>query len=160
LPFAQEAGPELPGFNALFAGGVFAIEGVTSFLLMVLYRRQPRRSVLLLVGAYLFSALMGLGYLLAYPGAVASGRPLMGTPQSIGWIYNSWVVGFALLTFAAVLIEVLQGERRAPDRRARLLATLVPTLATVAALLVSGLAIAAGDRLPLLAGGGTWTSRS
>ncbi len=159
LLFAKAAGPDLPGFNALFAGGVFVIEGVTAFLLMVLYRRQPQRSVLLLVGAYLFSAVMSLGYLLAYPGAVAAaGRPLMGSPQSIGWVYNSWVVGFALLTFSAVLVEVLQGQRRAPDLKARLLATWVPMLAALAALLLSGLAIAVGDRLPLLAGGATWTS--
>ena len=158
LPFAREAGPDLPGFNALFAGGVFVIEGVTAFLLMVLYRRQPQRSVVLLVGAYLYSAVMSLGYLLAYPGAVAAGRPLMGTPQSIGWIYNSWVVGFALFTLAAVLVEVLQGHRRSPDRQARRLGTLVPALATVAALAMSGLAIIVGDRLPLLGAGGTWTS--
>ncbi|GEP59568.1 MASE4 domain-containing protein [Reyranella soli] len=158
LPFAREAGPDLPGFNALFAGGVFVIEGVTAFLLMVLYRRQPQRSVVLLVGAYLYSAVMSLGYLLAYPGAVAAGRPLMGTPQSIGWIYNNWVVGFALFTFAAVLVEVLQGHRRSPDRQARRLGTLVPALATVAALAMSGLAIMVGDRLPLLGAGGTWTS--
>jgi PAS domain S-box-containing protein len=158
LPFAQEAGPELPGFNALFAGGVFVTEGVTCFLLMVIYRRQPRRSVLLLVGAYLFSALMSLGYLLVYPGAVAPGRPLAGTLQSIGWIYNSWIVGFASLTFAAVLVEVLYGGRRAPDRKARLLAVLVPTLATLAALLLIGLATTVGHRLPLLAAGSVWTS--
>jgi len=79
LPFAGAAGPELPGFNALFSGGVFVTEGVTGFLLMVVYRRQPRRSVLLLVGAYLFSALMSVGYLVAYPGAIAPGRPLLGT---------------------------------------------------------------------------------
>ena len=158
LPFVGEAGPELPGFNALFSGGVFVTEGVTCFLLMVVYRRQPRRSVLLLVGAYLYSALMSLGYLLAYPGAVAPGGPLMGTPQSIAWIYNSWIVGFSLLTFAAVLVEVLYGTRRAPDRKARLLAVVVPTAATIAALLLIGLAITAGHRLPLLAGGGAWTS--
>ncbi|HEX9329415.1 MAG TPA: MASE4 domain-containing protein, partial [Reyranella sp.] len=158
LPFADEPGPELPGFNALFAGGVFVTEGVTCFLLMVVYRRQPRRSVLLLVGAYLFSALMSLGYLLAYPGAVAPGRPLIGTPQSVAWIYNSWIVGFASLTFAAVLVEVLYGARRAPDRKARLLAVLVPTIATLAALLIVGLATTVGHRLPLLAAGGVWTS--
>jgi hypothetical protein len=34
LPFVGESGPELPGFNALFSGGVFVTEGVTCFLLM------------------------------------------------------------------------------------------------------------------------------
>ncbi|HZB55679.1 MAG TPA: MASE4 domain-containing protein [Reyranella sp.] len=158
LAFADHAGPELPGFNALFSGGVFVIEGVTCFLLMVVYRRQPRRSVLLLVAAYLFSALMSLGYLLAYPGAIAPGRPLMGTPQSIAWIYNSWIVGFASLTFAAVLLEVLYGARRAPDRKARRLAVIVPTMAAVAAVLFITVATVAGDQLPLLATGGAWTS--
>ena len=107
--------------------------------------------VLVLVAAYLFSAVMSLGYLVAYPGAIAPGRPLIGTPQSIGWIYNCWVVGFALLTFAAVLVEMSYGNRRAPDLKARLLATVVPTLALLAALLIIGLAITVGDRLPLLA---------
>ena len=158
LAFADHAGPELPGFNALFSGGVFVIEGVTCFLLMVVYRRQPRRSVLLLVAAYLFSALMSLGYLLAYPGAIAPGRPLMGTPQSVAWIYNSWIVGFASLTFAAVLVEALYGARRAPDRKARPLAVIVPTMATIAAVLFIAVAIAAGHQLPLLAAGGAWTS--
>jgi sodium--glutamate symport carrier gltS len=41
LAFAGQAGPELPGFNALFSSGVFVTEGVTCFLLMVVYRRQP-----------------------------------------------------------------------------------------------------------------------
>ena len=100
-----------------FRGGVFVTEGVTGFLLMVVYRRQPRRSVLLLVGAYLFSALMSVGYLVAYPGAITPGRPLLGTPQSIAWIYNSWIVGFAVLTFAAVLVEVLYRAGRAPIAR-------------------------------------------
>ena len=158
LAFAGHAGPELPGFNALFSSGVFVTEGVTCFLLMVVYRRQPRRSVLLLVAAYLFSALMSLGYLLAYPGAIAPGRPLMGTPQSIAWIYNSWIVGFASLTFAAVLVEVLYGARRAPDRKAQLLAVIVPTMAAIAAVLLIVVAIAAGHQLPLLAAGGAWTS--
>ena len=158
LPFAHVAGPELPGFNALFAGGVFVTEGVTCFLLMVVYRRQARRSVLLLAAAYLFSALMSLGYLLTYPGAVASVRPLIGTPQSIAWIYNSWIVGFALLTFAAVFVEVLQGSRRAPDRKARRLAVVVPPLAMLAALLIIGLATTMGEQLPLMATGGAWTS--
>ena len=82
----------------------------------------------------------------------------MGTPQSIAWIYNSWIVGFASLTFAAVLVEVLYGARRAPDRKARLLAVLVPTMATIAAVLIIAVAIAAGHQLPLLATGGAWTS--
>jgi PAS domain S-box-containing protein len=157
LPFVDDAGPELPGFNALFSGGVFVTEGVTGFLLMVVYRRQPRRSVLLLVGAYLFSALMSLGYLVAYPGAIAPGRPLMGTPQSIAWIYNSWIVGFSALTFAAVLVEVRYGTRRAPDLKARMLAVLVPASATIAALLIIAVAVIAGHRMPLLATGGVWT---
>ena len=139
LAFADHAGPELPGFNALFSSGVFIIEGVTCFLLMVVYRRQPRRSVLLLVAAYLFSALMSLGYLLAYPGAIAPVCPLMGTPQSIAWIYNSWIAGFASLDVCRRAGRgAVWGKRgRAPNRKARLLAVIVPAIATIAAVLIS-----------------------
>ncbi len=160
LPFAAEAGPDLPGFNALFAGGVFVIEGVTAFLLMVLYRRQPQRSVVLLVGAYLFSRCHEPGLPAGLSGRRRLGPSLMEHAAIHRLDLQQLVVELgACWTFAAVLkVEVLQGHRRAPDRQARRLATLVPALATVAALAMSGLAIMVGDRLPLLGAGGTWTS--
>ena len=65
---------------------------------------------------------------------------------------------FALLTFAAVPVEMLYGSRRAPDLKARLLATVVPMIAAFAALLIIGVATTLGDQLPLLATGGAWTS--
>ena len=89
LTVCQERGPELPGFNAAFAAGVFVADLATAFLLLIMFRREATRSVLLLAAAFLFSALMALAYLLTSPGAVTSGRPLFGTAQTISWVYNS-----------------------------------------------------------------------
>ena len=105
LPFAAKAGPSMPGFNAFFGGGSFVTEIATAFLLLVLLRQTLRLSVLLLANAYLYSALMALSYVLSYPGAIVPGRPLIGDLQTISWVYNSWISGFALLAFAAVVVR-------------------------------------------------------
>src|SRR5688572_22019585 len=67
LPYARVAGPEMLGFNGAFAAGVFVAELATSFLLLVRFRQTLKGSVLLLGGAYLYSALMAIAYLLAFP---------------------------------------------------------------------------------------------
>src|SRR5690242_9451170 len=106
LPIARTQGPPMPGFNAAFAAGVFVAELATSFLLLVVLRQTARPSILLLANAYLYSALMALAYMMAYPDAITAGRSLIGGPQTVSWIYNSWIFGFAFLTFSAVLVEL------------------------------------------------------
>lgn len=156
LPYANVPGPSLPGFNAAFAGGVCVAELATSFLLLVVLRQVLRPSVLLLAVAYLYSALMALAYALAYPDAIAPGRSLIGGPQTVSWIYNSWISGFALMTFAAVLLEVGSRWTIAPDR-ARPLAYASNALASgLVALLIVVYATQA-DQLPPLISGNSWT---
>ena len=157
LPFAREPGPEMPGFNAAFAAGVFVAELATSFLLLIRFRQTLKASVLLLANAYLFSALMAIAYLLAYPGAVATGRPLMGAEQTISWIYNGWILGFALLALAAIAVEIGFGNAKLAGARPRTIAALSSALVL---LLTVALVIAAtviGDRLPMLSAKGAWT---
>jgi hypothetical protein len=61
--------------------------------------------VLLLGNAHFYSALMAAAYLLAFPGAIVPGRPLLGAPESIAWIFHAWIAGFAFLTLIAVMLE-------------------------------------------------------
>src|SRR5215472_3262857 len=93
LAVANVPGPELPGFNGFFASGVFVAELATAYLLLVHFTGTSSWSVLLLAAAYLFSALMAVPYLLIFPGAVRAGEPLLGTPQSIAYIFASWTLG-------------------------------------------------------------------
>jgi PAS domain S-box-containing protein len=156
LPYAHVPGPLLPGFNAAFAAGVCVAELATSFLLLVVLRQTLRPSVLLLAVAYLYSALMALGYMMAYPDAIAPGRQLIGGPQTISWIYNSWIFGFALMSFVAILLEL--GSRRTVDAaEVRRLAYAGNAAATALAALLIVVYATQGERLPPLIVGHSWT---
>jgi PAS domain S-box-containing protein len=155
LPFARTTGPTMPGFNAFFAGGTFVTDIATAFLLMVLLRQTPRLSVLLLANAYLYSALMALAYVLSYPEAIARDRPLIGDMQTVSWVYNSWISGFALLAFAAVVVE-LRGGPSFDRAQARQLAYATNAIvATIAVAIIAVFATQSG-RLPQLVVGNSW----
>jgi two-component sensor histidine kinase len=102
LPFAKLPGPELPGINGVFSAVVFVAEISIGFLLFVRFRQRPVRSLLLLGCAYFFSALMAVLYVLTFPGALMIGGPVLGTPQSVSWIFVTWIFGFAALVLVAV----------------------------------------------------------
>jgi len=156
MSYARVPGPALPGFNAVFTGGLFVAELATSFLLLVLLRQTLRPSVLLLAGAYLYSALMALGYVAAYPDAIVADRILVGGQQTVSWIYNSWIFGFALMIFAAVLLE-LGPERILAREQARRLAFGGMALAgSLAAALIVGFATQT-EHLPPLIENHAWT---
>src|SRR5262250_1977257 len=105
-PFARNPGPEIPAITTLFVTTVFATQLSTSFLLFVHFRANPRWSLLILGSAFLYSALMMVPHLLTFPGAVLMNQALVGgSRQATGYIFVSWVNGFALLTFVSVLFE-------------------------------------------------------
>ena len=147
----------MPGFNAAFAGGVFVAELATSFLLLVLLRQTLRPSVLLLANAYLYSALMALAYLLTYVDALIPGRALIGSPQTIPWIYNSWIVGFASLSFAAVLQEIMGGGGIMSQDEARRSAYLSSAVILVIVAALVAVPATMAERLPPLMEQHSWT---
>jgi PAS domain S-box-containing protein len=155
IAVASVPGPELPGFNAFFAASVFVAEFATGYLLVIWFSRAPSWSVLLLAAAYLFSALMTVPYLLVFPGAVRDGQSLLGTPQSIAYIFLAWVLGFPLLAGASVVLEASRSGAR-PARPGRAAALVIAaTLIAVAVIAVA--AIAYGDSLPRMVEQGAWT---
>jgi len=158
LTVGRQPGPELPGFNAAFGAGVFVADLATGFLLLVLFRQTLSASVLLLAGAFLFSAAMAVAYGLAFPGALTAGRALVGSGQTISWVYNCWIAGFALVTLAAVLVEAWGHDRKVDGLAPRAAAGIVGILAFLAALAALLVAAQWGHRLPMLsAGDAAWT---
>ncbi len=157
IPFAQNPGPEIPGITPLFVATVFATELSTSFLLFVHFRTNPRWSLLILGSAFFYSALMVVPHLLVFPGAVLTGRPLVGgSRQAPGYIFVLWVTGFALLTFVSVLFEARASRHQfALVRVDRAICTAVSAVSVVV-LSVTLIAILLGDHLPSLA----WTGYS
>lgn len=156
LPFVYRSGPELPGFSALFAGVMLAMELATSLLLVALFRQVPRYSLLFLLAAYLYSAVMAVAYLLTFPGALAPTAPLLGGGSSVAWVFNLWLVGFSLLTILAVASEAWQPPllQAAGGGWILTFAIAVP-IAAAAAILAT--AVFSADALPPLIRAGQWT---
>jgi PAS domain S-box-containing protein len=157
LTVCRQPGPEMPGFNAAFGAGVFVADLATCFLLLILFRQTLQASVLVLASAFLFSALMAVAYLLAYPDAVTAGRALVGSGQTISWVYNCWIVGFALVSLAACALEAWGNDYKLHGLPPRVAAAFAATVAFLLSLIVLIVAAAWGDRLPMLSVGASWT---
>jgi two-component sensor histidine kinase len=151
IPFAGIPGPEVPGITALFVATVLATELSTSFLLFVHFRANPHWSLLILGSAFLYSALMLVPHLLAFPGAVLTGRPLVGgSRQTPGYIYLSWVTGFALLTFVSVIFEARASRHPFALVRVDRAICIALSAVSVVVLSITLIAILLGDHLPVL----------
>jgi PAS domain S-box-containing protein len=157
LPVARQPGPALPGFNAVFGAALLVTELATSFLLLVLFRQTHRLSVLVLANAYLYSALLAVAYVLSYAGAVVPDRPLIGTSQTISWIYNSWVTGYALFTLAAVVLEIRGRAAQLEPATARSAARISFAVTALGTVVLVAVEVSIGDSLPMLASSGGWT---
>jgi two-component sensor histidine kinase len=156
LTVAARPGPPIPGISAFFAAGVFVTEIATAFLLFVRFREARSWSVLLLAGAYLYSALMALPYLLTFPGALLRDRAVLGGTQAVAWIFILWIFGFALLSLVAVIVEATSQRRIAPG--AVTMVTWVAVGAVIAAVMtIVAFAVTAADRLPQQVGPHGWT---
>jgi Membrane-associated sensor, integral membrane domain len=104
-PWATKPGPELTGLVPFFVAGVLVAELATSFLLFSAFSERRTWPLLLLGCGYLYAGLMSIPHLLTFPGAVLTGRSVIGTAQSTAWIFITWILGYALATALAVVLE-------------------------------------------------------
>src|SRR5215470_13837504 len=158
IPFAGYPGPKVPGISVLFAATILATELPTSLLLFVRFRANPHWSLLILGSAFLYSALMVVPHLLTFPGAVLMDQSLVGgSQQAPSYIFVSWVIGFALLTFVSVIFETSASRHQfALEQVDRAVCTAVSAVSVVV-LSVTLIAILPGDHLPALIKGSSWT---
>lgn len=136
LPFAAQPGPVIPAVTIAFAAGVLITDLCTGFLLLAQFRAVPSWSLLLLAAAYFFSTAMALMHLLTFPGAWITDAPLVGTPQSVGWLFIFWILGFPVLVLAAVVAEArFRARQMAEDRAGRAAAAMIVAVFMVVAVL-------------------------
>jgi diguanylate cyclase (GGDEF)-like protein len=97
LPFStRQLGPQ-PSFVPAVMSTVFVIDLVTCCLLATRFRDSGDRRMLALAVAYVWSALVILGYVAAFPGVLAKHAPLGAWPSTAPWLYLGWHVGFPVL---------------------------------------------------------------
>jgi signal transduction histidine kinase len=99
-PFAKVQLASMPAFLPAYQAALVLGELVTAVLLLGQFSILRARPLLILAGAYLFSAFMAVAHALSFPGLfLASGLP-GGGPQTTAWIYFLWHAGFPLLVIA------------------------------------------------------------
>jgi PAS domain S-box-containing protein len=120
------------------------------------FRETRALYVLVLASAYLHTATMAVAYVVTFPGAVRAGGPLIGSPQSVSWIFLAWTLGYALFTLAAVILAWVDPApvARAGEERARFGAI---ALTLGASAFIVALAVHVSDFLPSLVSGAGWT---
>lgn len=156
LPIATWPGPAIPGINPAFATGIFVTQVTTAFLLFVRFRERRDLAFAVLACAYFYSALMAIPYVLTFPEAVLSNGAVFGGPQSTSWIFLSWVVGFAALALAAVLLAAGEERRVAAEQIDRLISFSIAAIVGLFILLTMN-AVWLMDYLPPLIGGFAFT---
>lgn len=102
LPWAEIPGPRTPQIIAVCNGGITLADFCTALVLGHEFRRSGRPALLILICAYVFSAVMAAVQASVFPGALFE-TPLFGRGQASSWTFLFWRLGTASLYLAAVL---------------------------------------------------------
>lgn len=102
-PFAKvQLGP-MAAFLPAYQTALVVNDIVTAVLLFGQFSILRWRSLLLLAGAYLFSAFMAIAHAVSFPGLFLQSGLSGAGPQTTAWIYFLWHAGFPLLVIAYAL---------------------------------------------------------
>ncbi len=117
-----QLGP-MPLVAGLFGFTVATVELITFFLLAVQWSTGGSPALLMLCQAYLYSGLMALLHALTFPGAVLPTQPVLGTGETVAWLFMAWQMGFLLMLALAVALDARPAAAAplaaAPTGRAR-----------------------------------------
>ncbi len=101
------------GFIPAYQSALIVSDLVTA-LLFGQFAIVRSTAVLVLAGAYVFTAVMAACHLLTFPGLFSSGGLLGASTQSTAWIYMFWHAGFPI---AVIAYTALKSIPRATPRR-------------------------------------------
>ena len=102
-PFAGAQLPSFISFNPTVEAMVFVNDLVTSILLFSQYSISRSRAILALAIGYLYTALIVIPHVLAFPGAFAG--LLDAGPQTSAWLYYFWTAGTPIAVIAYALLS-------------------------------------------------------
>jgi len=127
-PFAKTRMPEVWPFLPIYQSALAVCDLITAVLLFAQFGFVRSRGLLLLGGAYVFSALMAVAHLLSFPGLFAPAGVLGGNGQTTAWLYFLWHAAFPLAVIAYALTDAAAWRLPAAAmRRAVLLAVATAT---------------------------------
>ena len=130
-----------PNAIGVYGLAVCSADLATAILLIRQYRHEGQRYQLVLLSAYLLSALLVLPMVLSFPDAFGSGQ-FMGNDTTAAILFLSWRSASALLLFMAVLYGIRPvAPHEKPVRVARLLSICLVTIAVAAIFLALALTL-------------------
>lgn len=115
LPYAQVALTPFPAFIPIYVTALVIFDLVTAVLLFGHYRALRSLGLLVLGGAYLFTATATAAYALIFPGLFAPSGLLGSGPQTSSALYMLWHAGFPLILIAYAFIK--RWEQAGPVHR-------------------------------------------
>ena len=123
-------------FVAVYTTAMFVTDCLTAILLYAQFSILRSRGILVIASGYLFTALLIVPYLLAFPGVLAP-NGLMGNLQTTAHVYLVWHCSFPLFVIAYALIK-----DKDPGRALSQVKASSPILKSVASTAVGAAAIA------------------
>jgi diguanylate cyclase (GGDEF)-like protein len=139
VPFARTPLVQVPAFVPMYVASLVICDLITAALLFGQYRVLRSTALLVLAGAYLFTASITFAYALIFPGLFSlPGLPLAGA-QTSSAMYMFWHSGFPLIVIAYTrfkpdgLAAATQAQEPQGSVRLRVLATMAAVFAVVIA---------------------------
>ena len=151
VPSASRPMPAFPGFLALNQGALLVVYGVTSWLLFSQVARARCAAMLALAGGMLFTALVVLAQLVAFPDMLGPGLVVGHGPATLTWLWTFWHVGIPAVALPYAIIESRPGPRQMPASRVRAATWGTVVLAVAAALVTAAVCARYAARLPAVA---------
>ena len=158
IPFARVALPRVEAFIPIYDSTLALNNFVTAGLLLVGFSRSRLHAVLVLASGYLFTSLMALPHMAAFPGLFSSNGLLGAGPQTSAWL-NVFRQGvFPLVVVSYAVLKSHQTKTVQPA--AATSADVVPAAAAVLACvcLLTLLATSGHYLLPRIVDGDRYTS--
>ncbi len=118
-PLARVLTKPVAAFVPAYATAMFVCDSITAILLFAQFSVLRSHAMLVIASGYLFSALILIPWILAFPGVFVPGAGLLGGLQSTSWIYffdhaglPVFVIGYALSKEAGAGTRVWHGTLR------------------------------------------------
>src|SRR3990170_1320548 len=100
-----------PSFVAVYTTGMFVTDSITAILLFAQFSILRSRAILVIASGYLFTALLIVPYVLAFPGVLAP-NGVVGGLQTTAHLYLLWHCGFPLFVIGYALTKDENPNRR------------------------------------------------
>ena len=104
-------------FVPAYATAMFVCDSITAILLFVQFSILRSRAILVIASGYLFTALILIPWILAFPGVFASNVGLIGGLQTTSWLYFSQHAGLPLFAIWSALSKGTRPTHASGARR-------------------------------------------